>query len=62
MAGQNSQTTVSIAGANGNNDQVIFVSGNNAFFGDTTAGAGNGDSIVARSGFDTISTGGGSAR
>jgi Ca2+-binding RTX toxin-like protein len=63
VAGQNSQTTVTSANAGvaGNNDVIVFVSGNNEYIGDTTAGAGNGDSIVAGSGFDTISTGGGSA-
>jgi len=63
VAGQNSETTVNSAnaGVDGNNDLVVFVSGNNEYLGDSTAGAGNGDTIVAGSGFDTISTGGGSA-
>jgi len=63
VAGQNAQTTVSAAnaGIGGNNDLIIFVSGNNEYIGDTTAGGGSGDTIVAGSGFDTISTGGGSA-
>ena len=45
VAGQNSQTTVTSANAGvaGNNDVIVFVSGNNEYIGDTTAGAGNGE-------------------
>lgn len=42
----------------GNNNQVIFVDGNNTYDGSTVAGAG-GDTVVAGTGFDTINTGGG---
>jgi Ca2+-binding RTX toxin-like protein len=63
VAGQNSQATVSAAhaGEHGNNDLIVFVSGDNTYIGDTYSGAGYGDTIVAGSGQDTISTGGGSA-
>jgi hypothetical protein len=63
VAGQNSMTTVSSANAGivGNNDLIVFVSGNNEYLGDSTKGGGSGDTIVGGAGFDTISTGGGSA-
>jgi Ca2+-binding RTX toxin-like protein len=63
----NGDDTVLVAGINaasvigelGNDNRVIFVSGDNVFNGDMAAGAG--DTIVGGSGDDTIYTGGGSA-
>lgn len=64
--GLNGSDTVLVAGINsaaiinevGNDNKIIFVTGNNVFNGSSTGGAG--DTIVAGSGDDTIYTGGGS--